>query len=76
MTAYHEAGHAVLSMNLLPQVIIEQVTVAPRSEALGFVSYKDENFITTATKDEIFKKPLCVDGRKSCQIKTVWHERN
>lgn len=59
MTAYHEAGHAVLSIMLLPQIVIEQVTVAPRSEALGFVSYKDEDFITTATKDEIFKN-LCV----------------
>jgi cell division protease FtsH len=43
----------------LPNIKIEQVTVAPRSEVLGFVSYKDEDFITTATKDEIFKN-LCV----------------
>ena len=41
-TAYHEAGHAVLSYILLPDVKIEQVTITPRSQALGFVSYSDE----------------------------------
>ncbi len=57
-TAYHEAGHAVLSYILLPDVKIEQVTITPRAEALGFVSYSDE-FITNVSKDEIFND-ICV----------------
>lgn len=41
-TAYHEAGHAVISMVLLPERKIEQLTVVPRSNALGMVSFDIE----------------------------------
>lgn len=58
-TAYHEAGHAVLSYFLLPKIKIEQVTVAPRSEALGFVSYHNEDYIDATSKDELFND-ICV----------------
>lgn len=54
MTAYHEAGHAVLSSILLPHIKIEQVTISPRSKMLGFVSYSTEEQITNVTKEEIF----------------------
>ncbi len=57
-TAYHEAGHAVLSYVLLPQIKIEQVTITPRAEALGFVSYSDE-FISNISKEELFND-ICV----------------
>jgi len=42
-TAYHEAGHAIVSMVVNPDVLIEQVTVMPREGALGFVSYDVES---------------------------------
>lgn len=58
-TAYHEAGHAVLSSILLPKIKIEQVTVAPRSEALGFVSYHNEDYIDATSKEELFND-ICV----------------
>ncbi len=58
-TAYHEAGHAVLSYVLLPKIKIEQVTVAPRSEALGFVSYHNEDYIDATSKQDIFND-ICV----------------
>lgn len=58
-TAYHEAGHAVLSYVLLPNVKIEQVTVAPRSESLGFVSYHSEEYIDATSKEELFND-VCV----------------
>lgn len=58
-TAYHEAGHAVLSYFLLPKIKIEQVTVAPRSEALGFVSYHSEDYIDATSKEELFND-ICV----------------
>ena len=54
MTAYHEAAHAVISYILLPDVKIEQITIAPRSRMLGFVSYNTEDQIATVTKEEIF----------------------
>ena len=58
-TAYHEAGHAVLSYTLLPNVKIEQVTVAPRSESLGFVSYHSEEYVDATSKEELFND-VCV----------------
>lgn len=41
-TAYHEAGHAVVSRLLLPERKIEQITVVARSNFLGMVSYDAE----------------------------------
>lgn len=58
-TAYHEAGHAVLSYFLMPETKIEQVTVAPRSDALGFVSYNNEEYIDANSKEELFNN-ICV----------------
>ncbi|BBG65812.1 cell division protein FtsH [Hydrogenimonas sp.] len=52
-SAYHEAAHAVASLRLLPDVEIEQVTVIPRSEALGLVSYMQDAIETNLSKEEI-----------------------
>jgi len=54
MTAYHEAAHAVLSVLLLPHIKIEQVTIAPRSKMLGFVSYNAEDQLSNVTKEQLF----------------------
>ena len=66
MTAYHEAAHAVLSVLLLPHIKIEQVTIAPRSKMLGFVSYNDEDQLSNISKKELFYD-VCVllSGRVS-----------
>lgn len=42
LTAYHEAGHAVVSMALFPQRKIEQISIVPRSRALGFTTFNAE----------------------------------
>lgn len=42
-TAYHEAGHAVVSLVLNPDVRIEQVNIVPRGDALGFTAYNEES---------------------------------
>ncbi|AOY58709.1 MULTISPECIES: AAA family ATPase [Desulfococcus] len=58
-TAIHEAAHAVISQTLLPHVKIEQVTITPRSNTLGFVAYTGEDFDDNFTKEEIFNN-ICV----------------
>ncbi len=58
-TAYHEAGHAVLSYVLTPMIKIEQVTVAPRSDALGFVSFHHDDYIDAISKKELFSN-ICI----------------
>ena len=58
-TAIHEAGHAVISRVLMPEVKIEQITVVPRNNALGFVSYdRDKNYDNLTRQD--IKDKLCV----------------
>lgn len=42
LTAYHEAGHAVASLALNPKIPIEQITITPRADFGGFVSYNHE----------------------------------
>ncbi|MFZ5774207.1 MAG: AAA family ATPase [Thermodesulfobacteriota bacterium] len=59
MTAFHEAGHAVLSFLLLPEVKIEQVTIAPRLRTLGFISYNLEDFPGNLSRQEV-RANLCV----------------
>ena len=75
MTAYHEAAHAVLSTILLPHIKIEQVTVAPRSKTLGFVSYNAEDQISNVTKEEIFND-VCVSlAGRIARIKKAGSEK-
>ena len=52
-SAWHEAAHAVVSITLLPDVQIEQVTVVPRSEALGLVSYMQDAIEANMSREEI-----------------------
>ncbi len=52
-SAIHEAAHAVVTLVLLPDVEIEQVTVIPRSEALGLVSYAQEEIQTNLDIEEL-----------------------
>ena len=58
-TAYHEAGHAIVSKILNPKQPIEQITVMPRNDALGFVSYSESEKYINQTK-EYFESKICV----------------
>ena len=52
-TAYHEAGHAVISHILCPQVKIEQITVMPRGRTMGFVSYNNDEIRSNDSFEDI-----------------------
>ncbi|MCX6051032.1 MAG: AAA family ATPase [Campylobacterales bacterium] len=73
-TAIHEAGHAVISRVLMPEVKIEQITVVPRNNALGFVSYDQDADLSNLTRKDI-KNKLCVAfaGREA-QLKEYGEE--
>ena len=43
LTALHEAGHAVVSMQLFPRRKIEQVSIVPRQRMLGFTVFNLED---------------------------------
>lgn len=58
-TAYHEAGHAIISHILMPHVKIEQITVEPRGKAFGFVAFDREEDVKNLSFDDI-KNQICV----------------
>jgi len=68
-TAYHEAGHAIATKLLLPQIQIEQATIVARENALGFVSYNFENLIGNMTKEDIYNRIIVALAGRIAQKK-------
>lgn len=65
-TAIHEAGHAIVSKILMPHLKIEQVTVVPRGNAFGFISYNSESNISNLNiKDVKNKMSVAYAGREA-----------
>lgn len=58
-TAYHEAGHAIISRVVRPEKKIEQITITPRDRSLGFVSYEKSEEYSNTTIDDI-KNHICI----------------
>jgi len=73
-TAIHEAGHAVISKILKPEVKIEQITITPRDKALGFVSYSNEDNYKNMTKNDIKKDIQISLAGRYAQIKKYGEE--
>ncbi len=74
MTAYHEAAHAVLSVLLLPQIKIEQVTIAPRSKMLGFVSYNDDDQLSNISKKDLYHDVCVLLAGRVAKVKKMGSE--
>jgi len=68
-TAYHEAGHAVIFKVLMPHIPIEQITIIPRGESLGFVSYNDEDIESNMSKKDIENKIAILFAGRIAQTK-------
>jgi len=68
-TALHEAAHAVVSKVLQPNLKIEQITVVPRGNAFGFVSYDTEPTFANLTVTDIKNKMSIAYAGREAQIK-------
>jgi ATP-dependent Zn protease len=68
-TAIHEAGHAVISKLLRPELKIEQITITPRDKALGFVAYNNEDNYKNLSKEDIKKELQILLAGRFAQIK-------
>ena len=68
-TAIHEAGHAVISKILRPELKIEQITITPRDKSLGFVAYNNEDNYKNLTKEDIKKELQILLSGRYAQIK-------
>jgi cell division protease FtsH len=53
LVAYHEAGHALVSLNVVAADPLNKVTIVPRGRALGVTSYLPEEELHKYTKESI-----------------------
>ena len=54
LTAYHEAGHAVVSRSLPKHMDVHEVTIIPRGRAGGYTMYLPEDDNMFQTKQEMY----------------------
>ena len=73
-TAYHEAGHAVISKSLMPHIAIEQITITPRERSLGFVSYNTEDNNANPSKKDLENRIAISFAGRLAQMKQFGEE--
>lgn len=62
LTAYHEAGHAVLAKAVDPATIVNQVSIIPRGTAGGYTMYLPEEDKMYMSKQEMLDRVIVMMG--------------
>ena len=69
MTAYHEAGHAIVGLNMPGSMPIHKATIIPRGRALGMVQYMPErDQISQSRQEMIARMAMAMGGRAAEEI--------
>lgn len=69
-TAYHEAGHALVSHFLKSRENVHKITVIPRGQALGVTAYLPKEDIYGYSKEDLLTKiAFAMGGRAAEEIK-------
>ncbi len=69
-TAYHEAGHAIVGMNMPGSLPIHKATIIPRGRALGMVQYMPERDQISQSREEmIARMAMAMGGRAAEELK-------
>jgi cell division protease FtsH len=70
VTAYHEAGHALVSHYLKSRENVHKITVIPRGQALGVTAYLPSEDVYGYSKDDLLIKiAFAMGGRAAEEIK-------
>lgn len=70
VTAYHEAGHALVAYYLKSKEDVHKITVIPRGQALGITAYlPKEDIFTYSKEDLLIKIAFAMGGRAAEEIK-------
>jgi len=70
LTAYHEAGHAVVALNVPSADPVHKATIIPRGRALGMVMQLPEGDKMSMTKEEMTSRlAILMGGRVAEEIK-------
>ncbi len=69
-TAYHEAGHAIVGLNMPGSMPIHKATIIPRGRALGMVQYLPERDQISQSREEmIAHMAMAMGGRAAEELK-------
>ena len=70
LTAYHEAGHAVVARSLPEHLPIHEVTIIPRGRAGGYTMYLPQDDVLFETKQAMYRHIItCMGGRAAESLK-------
>ena len=72
LTAYHEAGHAIVGIHVPQHDPVHKVTIIPRGRALGVTFYLPERDKLSMTKEAALSSLASVMGGKACGNADVW----
>ena len=67
LTAYHEAGHAVVSRYLPTQTDVKEVSIIPRGVAGGYTMYKSDEDKYYISKTEMKEKLIALHGGRAAE---------
>ena len=67
LTAYHEAGHAVVSRYLQTQTDVKEVSIIPRGVAGGYTMYKSDEDKYYISKTEMKEKLVALLGGRAAE---------
>ncbi len=67
LTAYHEAGHAIVSQFLPTQTAVKEVSIVPRGVAGGYTMYKSNEDKYFISKTEMEEKLVALLGGRAAE---------
>ena len=67
LTAYHEAGHAVVSWYLPTQEDVKEISIVPRGMAGGYTMYKSDEDKSYISKTEMKEKLISLLGGRAAE---------
>ncbi|MBR3163667.1 MAG: ATP-dependent zinc metalloprotease FtsH [Clostridia bacterium] len=67
LTAYHEAGHAIVSQFLPTQQAVKEVSIVPRGLAGGYTMYKSDEDKYYISKTEMQEKLIALLGGRAAE---------
>ena len=67
LTAYHEAGHAVVSYYLPTQTDVKEISIIPRGVAGGYTMYKNDEDKSYISKTEMEERLIALLGGRAAE---------
>ena len=75
MTAYHEAGHAIVGLNMKGSLPIHKATIIPRGRALGMVQYMPERDQISQSREEMIARMAMAMGGRAAEELHFGHDK-